>query len=46
MGIARKLQSGVSSTSLIMCRSLLGFKTELNKYENTIWEVSRVITQN
>jgi len=46
MGIARKLQSVVSSTSLIMYRSLLGLKTELNKCENEIWEVSRVITQN
>ena len=46
MGMARELQSVVSSTSLIMCRSLLGLKTELNKYENEIWEVSRVITQN
>ena len=46
MGIARKLQSVVSSTSLIMDRSLLGLKTELNKYETEIWEVSRAITQN
>jgi len=46
MGIARKLQSAVSSTSLIIYRSLLGLKTELNKYETEIWEVSRVITQN
>jgi len=46
MGIARKLQSVVISTSLIMYRSLLGLKTELNRYENEIWEVSRVITQN
>jgi len=46
MGIARKLQSVVSSTSLIMYKSLLGLKTELNKYENEIWEVSRVIIQN
>ena len=34
------------STSLIMYRSLLGLITELNKYGNEIWEVSRVITQN
>jgi len=46
MEILRKLQSVVSSTSLIMYRSLLGLKTELNKYETEIWEVSRVITQN
>jgi len=46
MGIARKLQSVVRSTSLIMYRSLLGLRTESNKYENEIWEVSRVITQN
>ena len=46
MDIARKLKSVVSSTSLIMYRSLLGLKTELNKYETEIWEVSRVITQN
>jgi len=46
MGIARKLQSVVSSTSLIICRSLLGLKTELNKYETEIWEVGRAITQN
>jgi len=46
MVIARKLQSAMSSTSLIMYKSLLGLKTELNKYENAIWEVSRVITQN
>jgi len=46
MGIARELQSVVSSTSLIMYKSLLGLKTELNKYETEIWEVSRVITQN
>ena len=46
MGIARKLQSVVSSTSLIMYRSLLGLRTELNKYETEIWEVSGVITQN
>jgi len=36
MGIARKLQSVVSSTSLIMYRGLLGLKTELNKYETEI----------
>jgi len=36
----------ISSTSLIMYRSLLGLTTELNKYENEIWEVSSVITQN
>ena len=46
MDIARKLQSVVSSTSLIMYRSLLELKTELNKYKTEIWEVSRVITQN
>jgi len=46
MGIERKLQSVVSSTSLSMYISFLGLKTELNKYENEIWEVSRVITQN
>jgi len=45
MGIARKLQSVVSSTSLIMYKSLLRLKTELNKYETEIWKVSRVITQ-
>ena len=45
MGIARKLQSVVSSTSLVMYRSLLGLKTELNKHETEIWEISRVITQ-
>ena len=33
MGIARKLQSVVGSTSLITYRGLLGLKTELNKYE-------------
>ena len=31
---------------LIMYRSLLGLKTELHEYENEIWEVSRLITQN
>jgi len=46
MGIARELQSVVSSTSFIMYRSLLRLKTELNKYETEIWEVNRVITQN
>ena len=46
MGIARELQIVVSSTSLIMYRSLLGLKIELNKSETEIWEVSRVITQN
>ena len=46
MDIARKLQIVVSSTILIMYKSLLGLKTELNKYETEIWEVSRVITQN
>jgi len=46
VGVSRKLQIVVSSTSLIMYRSLLGLKTELNKYENKFWEVSRVITQN
>ena len=44
MGIARKLQSAVSSTSLIMYRSLLGLKIELNKHETEIWEMNRVIT--
>ena len=39
-GIARKLQSVVSSTSLIMYRSLVGLKTELNKHETEIWEVA------
>ena len=46
MGIARKLQSVVSSISVIMCRSLLGLKTKLNEHENEIWEVSRLIIQN
>ena len=46
MGIAKQLPSLVSSTSLIMYRSLLGLKTKLNKHENEIWEVSRVMTQN
>jgi len=46
MGIARKLQNVVSSTSLIMYKSLLGLKIELNKYETEIWEVSKVINQN
>ena len=46
MGVAMKLQSVVSSTSLIMYRSLLGLKTESNKYETEMWKVSRVITQN
>ena len=46
MGIARKLEILVSSTSVIMCKSLLGLKTELNKYETEIWEVSGVIIQN
>ena len=40
MGIARKLQSVVSSTILIIYRSLLGLKTKLNEHENEIWEVS------
>ena len=46
MGIARKLQSVVSSTSLLVYKSLLGLKTELHEYENEIWEVSRLLTQN
>jgi len=46
MGIGRKLQSVVSSTSVIMYRSLLGLKTKLSEHENEIWEVSRVLTQN
>ena len=45
IGIERKLQSVVSSTSLLVYRSLLGLKTELHEYENEIWEVSR-LTQN
>ena len=35
-----------SSTSLIMYKILLGLIAELNKYENEIWEVSTVVTQN
>jgi len=46
MGIARKLQSLVSSASVIMNKSLLGLKTKLNEHENEIWEVSKVMTQN
>jgi len=32
IGISRKLQIIVRSTNLIMYRSLVGLKTELNKY--------------
>ena len=32
MGVARRLQSVVRSTNLIVDRSLLGVKTELNKH--------------
>ena len=46
MGITRKLQSVLSSTSLLVYRSLFGLKTELHEYENEIWEVSRLLTQN
>jgi len=45
IGIARKLQSVVSSKSLIMYKSLARLKTELNKYKTEIWEISRIITQ-
>ena len=46
MGIVRKLQSAVSSTSVIMYRSLLRLKTKLNEHENEIWEVSKAMTHN
>ena len=45
MGITRKLQSVLSSTSLLVYRSLFGLKTELHEYENEISEVSTVMIQ-
>ena len=45
VGIARKLQSVVSLTSLIMYRSLLGFENRVKWAWNEIWEVGIVMTQ-
>ena len=46
MGIAGKLQSLVSPTSVIMYKSLFGLKTKLNEHKNEIWEVSKAMTHN